>query len=102
MRSTCYLSEARAVITPEAHARWVKLIEEVIFSQPEIAEAFQDPRRIFNNVSFQDYPYFSWLSMFPFTTRVLDHLKLYLFAIKNLSIGQVQETALSLLFVIEN
>ena len=53
VRSTMYLSEARAVITPEAHSRWAKLIEEVIFSQPEIAEAFQDPRRIFNNVSFQ-------------------------------------------------
>ena len=53
VRSTCYLSEARAVITPEAHAKWAKLIEEVIFSQPEIMEAFQDPRRIFNNVSCQ-------------------------------------------------
>ena len=50
-----YLSEARAVITPEAHAKWAKLIEEVIFSQPEIAEAFQDPRRIFNNVSFSSF-----------------------------------------------
>ena len=46
-----YLSEARAVITPEAHAKWVKLIEEVIFSQPEIMEAMSDPRRWWNNVS---------------------------------------------------
>ena len=46
-----YLSEARAVITPEAHARWVKLIEEVIYSQPEVTEALSDPRRNWNNVS---------------------------------------------------
>ena len=44
-----YLSESRAIITREMHAEWAKLIEEVI-SQPEIAQAFLDPRRIWNMV----------------------------------------------------
>ena len=44
-----YLSEKRAEITPELHAKWARLIEEIIF-KPELADAFKDPRRIFNNV----------------------------------------------------
>ena len=52
LRSTLYLSESRAVITKEAHAHWAKLIQEVISAQPEIAEAFLDPRRIWNMVGF--------------------------------------------------
>ena len=49
LRSTMYLSEGRAVITREAHDKWAKLIQEVI-SKPDIAEAFLDPRRIWNMV----------------------------------------------------
>ena len=49
-----YLSESRAVITKEAHAKWASLIQEVI-SQPDIAPAFLDPRRIWNMVRFQTF-----------------------------------------------
>ena len=49
LQSTMYLSEKRAEITPELHAKWARLIEEIIF-KPELADAFKDPRRIFNNV----------------------------------------------------
>ena len=47
-----HLSESPAVITKEALAKWAKLIQEII-SRPDIAEAFLDPRRIWNMVSFE-------------------------------------------------
>ena len=49
-----FLSESRAVITQEALSKWAALIQEVI-SQPDIAPAFLDPRRIWNMVSSNDY-----------------------------------------------
>ena len=57
-----YLSESRAIITREMHAEWAKLIEEVI-SQPEIAQAFLDPRRIWNMVGQVVYFYFLFINL---------------------------------------
>ena len=61
LRKTMYLSDARAEITPEDVATWAKKIETIL-ARPDYAAILKDPRRVFNNVSFHMFNFFSFLT----------------------------------------